>query len=91
MSIGEVRANYVNANDVYSAKKTSYTQEYRQILEKKVDEQAEVIRDGGINPSFQMGGDSYTTEEWDEFFKENEIQIERIWSDQEIEQGYLNN
>ena len=66
MSNGEVRANYVNANDVYSAKKTSYTQEYRQILEKKLDEQAEVIRDGGINPSFQMGGDSYTTEEWEE-------------------------
>lgn len=28
---------------------------------------------------------------WDEYFKENDVQIERIWSDQEIEQGYLNN
>ena len=27
----------------------------------------------------------------DEFFEENEVQIERIWSDQELEQGYLNN
>lgn len=61
-----MKASYINASDVYSTKKTSYTQEYRQILEQKLDEQAKVIRDGGINPSFQMGGDSYTTKEWDE-------------------------
>lgn len=28
---------------------------------------------------------------WDKYFEENEIQIQRIWSDQELEQGFLNN
>lgn len=27
---------------------------------------------------------------WEEFFKENEVGVERIWSDEELEQGFLN-
>lgn len=66
MSIGGVTTEYMHANDIYSTKKASHAKEYRQILEKKLDAQEKVIRDGGINPSFQMGVESYTEKEWDE-------------------------
>ncbi len=38
-----------------------------------------------------LGADMSDYKLWDEFFRENDVQIHRIWSDQELEQGYLNN
>lgn len=38
-----------------------------------------------------LGTDMADYNLWDEFFEENEVQINRIWSDQELEQGYLSN
>lgn len=37
-----------------------------------------------------MGTDLSEYQLWSEFFEKNELTIERIWSDQELEQGYLN-
>lgn len=38
-----------------------------------------------------LGTDLSDYKQWDAYFEENEIQIQRIWSDEELEQGFLNN
>ena len=38
-----------------------------------------------------LGTDVSDYKLWDAYFEENNVQINRIWSDQELEQGYLNN
>lgn len=38
-----------------------------------------------------LGTDLSDYKLWDKYFEENEIQIQRIWSDEELEQGFLNN
>lgn len=37
-----------------------------------------------------LGTDMSDYKLWDKYFEENEVQINRIWSDEELKQGYLN-
>ena len=56
---------------------------YREYLEIK-----ETAESYSVNKYNQA---EFSDEELDAYFEENNVQINRIWSDQELEQGYLNN
>ncbi len=70
MVVETMQFGYGNrASTTYTEKVVSAQETYQQILEKKREEQSEVIANGGINQSFQFGAKSYTQEEWDELLE----------------------
>lgn len=43
--------------------------DYRKLLQEKMEEMADNIKNGTIQPKFQIGNEAYTIEEWKKFLK----------------------
>lgn len=65
MTIQNIQSSYGNATVEYSRKAVSTEESYRQILEQKISQQDEVIRNGSTEKAIPLGGGEFTTEEWD--------------------------
>ncbi len=43
--------------------------DYRKLLQEKMEEMADNIKNGTIQPKFQIGNEAYTIEEWKKFLR----------------------
>ena len=85
MTVEGIKGSYTNANDVYTSKKSSYTEEYRKLLEEKLAKQDEVIENGSTEEPIQVGGRAYTSEEWDEMLENFDATLEDLREQMRVE------
>lgn len=70
MAIGTVGAGYRSANQPYPSKANTERREvtdYQKLLQEKREELVDKIRKGEMEPSFQIGTQSFTLKEWKRF------------------------
>ena len=63
-------SNYASSAHVTSYQEsngTKYSAQPMAFLKEKMDEMIEKIRNGDVEPTYQIGAQSFTEKEWDEF------------------------
>lgn len=69
MTTGTIQSGYGNSTMEYAKKTISAEENYRKILEEKLSQQEEVIRNGSTEKAVPLGGSAYTMEEWEEMLE----------------------
>lgn len=78
MTIQSIQADYGNATVEYTRKAISAQETYRQIFEKQLSEQADVIRNGSTEKAIPLGGSEFTSEEWDEMLSNYDATLDEL-------------
>lgn len=71
MTFEKVSTDYQQKNNGYlqQGQNTSVEDsiDYRELIQAKIEELTEKVKNGDTEPSYQIGGQSFTEEDWDKF------------------------